>query len=173
MAIEVEAVAGPQVVIDANVLVGDSPGPTGPIGPAGADGRFKTEVKVASTANLTLSGAQTIDGVSCIAGDLVLVKDQTVTAQNGVYLVAAGAWAVQSSYTDCTFVIQQGTVNGGAIYSDQALGAPVGVQGPQGIQGIQGATGAQGPIGVGLVVVNNGASPAGGTATGTIVLERP
>jgi len=53
----------------------------------------KTAVRVATTANITLSGTQTIDGVSVIAGDRVLVKNQTTTTQNGVYDVAAGAWA--------------------------------------------------------------------------------
>jgi hypothetical protein len=53
----------------------------------------KTAVRVATTANITLSGTQTIDGVSVIAGDRVLVKNQTTTTQNGVYDVASGAWA--------------------------------------------------------------------------------
>jgi hypothetical protein len=50
-------------------------------------------VLVATTADITLSGTQTIDGVSVIAGDRVLVKDQTTGADNGIYVVAAGAWA--------------------------------------------------------------------------------
>ncbi|MDG0815091.1 tail fiber domain-containing protein [Bdellovibrio svalbardensis] len=50
------------------------------------------QVRVATTANITLSGTQTIDGVSVIAGDRVLVKNQTTDSQNGVYVVAAGAW---------------------------------------------------------------------------------
>ena len=53
----------------------------------------KTAVRVATTANITLSGTQTIDGVVLIAGDRVLVKNQSTTTQNGVYDVAAGAWA--------------------------------------------------------------------------------
>ena len=53
---------------------------------------FKPSVKAASTANLTLSGAQTVDGIALIAGDRILVKDQTATEENGIYLVAAGAW---------------------------------------------------------------------------------
>jgi hypothetical protein len=52
----------------------------------------KASVRVATTANITLSGTQTIDGVAVIAGDRVLVKNQTTTTQNGVYIVAAGAW---------------------------------------------------------------------------------
>ena len=48
--------------------------------------------RVATTANITLSGTQTIDTVAVVAGDRVLVKDQTAASQNGVYTVAAGAW---------------------------------------------------------------------------------
>lgn len=52
----------------------------------------KQSVKAATTANITLSGTQTIDGVAVIAGDRVLVKNQSVSSQNGLYVVAAGAW---------------------------------------------------------------------------------
>lgn len=54
---------------------------------------FKDSVRVATTANITLSGTQTIDGVSAIAGDRVLVKNQSTGSQNGIYVVAAGAWS--------------------------------------------------------------------------------
>ena len=53
---------------------------------------IKDSVRVATTANITLTGAQTIDGVSAVAGDRVLVKDQTTASQNGIYVVAVGAW---------------------------------------------------------------------------------
>jgi hypothetical protein len=52
----------------------------------------KASVVVATTANITLSGAQTIDGISIIAGNRVLVKDQTLPANNGIYLCAIGSW---------------------------------------------------------------------------------
>lgn len=54
---------------------------------------IKQSVRVATTANITLSGTQTIDEVSVIAGDRVLVKDQSTGNQNGIYVVAAGAWS--------------------------------------------------------------------------------
>lgn len=54
---------------------------------------LKRSVRVGTTANITLSGLQTIDGVSLIAGDRVLVKDQTTGSQNGIYDVAVGAWS--------------------------------------------------------------------------------
>lgn len=53
----------------------------------------KTAVRVATTANITLSGTQTIDGVVLSAGDRVLVKNQTTTTENGVYDVSGGAWS--------------------------------------------------------------------------------
>jgi hypothetical protein len=53
---------------------------------------WKDAVRAATTANITLSAPQTIDGVSVIAGDRVLVKNQTTASQNGIYVVAAGAW---------------------------------------------------------------------------------
>ena len=52
----------------------------------------KASCVAATTANITLSGTQTVDGVALIAGDRCLVKDQTLSQDNGIYLVAAGAW---------------------------------------------------------------------------------
>lgn len=53
----------------------------------------KASVRVATTENLSaLSGLLTVDGQVLVAGDRVLVKDQTATSANGIYVVAAGAW---------------------------------------------------------------------------------
>lgn len=70
----------------------------------------KASVRVVATANLTLSGAQTIDGVSCVAGDRVLATGQTTASANGVYVVAAGAW---SRATDAD---QTGEITPGAFW---------------------------------------------------------
>jgi phage-related tail fiber protein len=40
-----------------------------------------------------LSGLLTIDGYTVSVGDRVLVKDQTNTAENGIYVAAAAAWS--------------------------------------------------------------------------------
>jgi len=53
----------------------------------------KGSVRAATTGNITLSGTQTIDGVAVIAGDRVLVKDQSTAANNGIYVAAAGSWS--------------------------------------------------------------------------------
>jgi len=52
----------------------------------------KASVLAGTTANITLSGTQTIDGIALVSGDRVLVKNQTLPANNGLYLCAAGAW---------------------------------------------------------------------------------
>lgn len=83
----------------------------------------KLSVEVATTANITLTGTQTIDGVAVVAGDRVLVKNQSTGSANGIYIVAAGAWTRATDF-DSTgkaangmFVyVQSGTVNGGKFF---------------------------------------------------------
>jgi|TARA_R110000824_G_scaffold79822_4_gene201075 hypothetical protein len=81
---------------------------------------LKESCLVATTAPITLSGTQTIDGVAVTATKRVLVKDQGAGADNGIYVCAAGAWARSSDFAAgdsesgaFTFVTQ-GTVNGDA-----------------------------------------------------------
>lgn len=85
---------------------------------------FKKSVKVATTANITLSGVQTIDGISVVAGDRVLVKDQTTASQNGIYIVNASTWtrsvaADGANEIDSAVVgVDQGTTNGGRFFTN-------------------------------------------------------
>ena len=74
---------------------------------------WKTATLAATTVNITLSGVQTIDGVAVVAGNRVLVKNQTAATANGVYLAAAGAWARTS---DMDGNPSAGEVNGAAVY---------------------------------------------------------
>ncbi|MDR8387447.1 phage tail protein [Pseudomonas sp. JL2] len=52
----------------------------------------KQSVRAATAGNIALTGLQTIDGVSLVAGDRVLVKNQAAAKDNGIYLVGAAAW---------------------------------------------------------------------------------
>ena len=77
----------------------------------------KDSVKVATTASITLSGTQTIDGVAVSADERVLVKNQSTASQNGIYDCKSGAWARSSDFdenaevTSGAFVfVEQGTV---------------------------------------------------------------
>lgn len=85
---------------------------------------LKAPARAATTAAITLSGTQTIDGVSLIAGDRVLVKDQASAPTNGIYVVAAGAWARATDADSnaevvpgLTLFVNEGTVNGDKQFS--------------------------------------------------------
>jgi hypothetical protein len=69
----------------------------------------KVPVKAATTANITLSGEQTIDGVACVTDDRVLVKNQTTTANNGIYDVDTGSWTRAVDF-DGTYDVKKGTL---------------------------------------------------------------
>jgi hypothetical protein len=80
---------------------------------------WKQAVKAATTAAITLSGLQTVDGVSLVANDRVLVKDQADTSTNGIYLAASGAWSRATDYDSAleisqsaVYVLAGGTTNG-------------------------------------------------------------
>lgn len=91
---------------------------------------WKAPVRVATTANITLSGAQTIDGVSVIAGDRILVKNQTAGSGNGIYLAASGAWTRATDFDVATEVlgaatfVSEGTTQGNSVWL-QTTDAPV------------------------------------------------
>jgi len=77
----------------------------------------KGSCRVGTTANITLSGTQTIDGVAVIAGDRVLVKNQSSAAENGIYVVAAGSWSraadadTWAELVGAFTFVEEGTVN--------------------------------------------------------------
>ena len=85
---------------------------------------FKHSVLAATTAAITLSGLQTVDGVALTAGARVLVKNQAAAKDNGLYLVVAGG-----AWTRCTdadtsakvtpgmlVLVERGTVNGDSAW---------------------------------------------------------
>jgi hypothetical protein len=79
-----------------------------------------TAVRAIALSNITLSAPQTIDGVSVIAGDRVLVTAQSTGAQNGIYVVAAGAWTrATDANADAEFPAgKQVFVNEGSAYGN-------------------------------------------------------
>jgi len=84
---------------------------------------FKHSVLAATTANIALNGLQTIDGVALTAGARVLVKNQAEAKDNGVYLVAGGAWS-RCTDADTTekvspgmlVIVERGTANGDSAW---------------------------------------------------------
>jgi len=86
---------------------------------------FKAPALVASTANIpTLSGLLTIDGVTLVAGNRVLVKNQATQSENGIYVASSGAWARSSDANTwdelvaAYLFIEDGDVWGGSSWVD-------------------------------------------------------
>tara|TARA_B110000977_G_scaffold198152_1_gene282361 strand:+ start:2388 stop:4772 length:2385 start_codon:yes stop_codon:yes gene_type:complete len=81
----------------------------------------KESARVATTENITLSGLQTVDGVTLVAGDRVLVKDQTASETNGIYVVVDGGAWTRSTDADEPSELNAGTfvfVEEGSVNSD-------------------------------------------------------
>ncbi len=82
-------------------------------------------VKAATTSNVDLStdleAGDVIDGVTLVAGDRVLVKNQSTTSQNGIYVASTSGAAVRSSDYNTAGEIDPGDfffVVGGTTYDN-------------------------------------------------------
>jgi hypothetical protein len=83
---------------------------------------WKSPVKATTTADGTLATAfangQTIDGFTLTTGDRILIKDQSAPAENGIYIVTAGAptratdFDAWSDVPNAAVFVEQGTANG-------------------------------------------------------------
>jgi len=84
-------------------------------------------VRVATTANINLStdleNGDTLDGITLVTGNKVLVKNQTSASANGIYdVVASGAATRNTDYDTIAelagqiVVVQEGTTNGDDLY---------------------------------------------------------
>ncbi len=100
--------------------------------------RTRVIAEAATTANISLTtdleNGDTLDGVTLVTGDRVLVKDQTDATENGLYLVVASGTASRDPEHDTIaelsgqmIVVNQGTVNDNKIFlcttdSDATIG---------------------------------------------------
>lgn len=125
-AIPISALAGAAAILDMNghkiTEVGDPVAPTdaankGYVDNAIAGLSWKEAVRVGSTVNVALTGLVAIDGVTPVAGDRVLLKNQTAPAENGIYIAAAGAWSratdndSASEMSGAAVFVEEGTTN--------------------------------------------------------------
>ena len=94
---------------------------------------WKQPCAVATLTNITLSGLQTIDTYTTLAGDRVLVKNQGTAANNGIYIAASGAWTRATDADTwneliCAIsFIEYGTQSGGAWFCTAQPGGTIGV----------------------------------------------
>lgn len=89
------------------------------------------KITLASTTALTLSGAQTVDGVSVHNGDYILVKNQTLAKDNGIYIAnlsgdwtklpltdgGSGAWVNPNINRIQICRVQSGNINANTLFA--------------------------------------------------------
>jgi hypothetical protein len=69
---------------------------------------MKGPCRVATTANIALTGLQTVDVVALAVNDRVLVKNQTTPSENGIWVVDTGPWRRSKDF-DKTRDVRKGT----------------------------------------------------------------
>ncbi|WP_298438098.1 phage tail protein [Geobacter sp.] len=88
------------------------------------DGRdWKGSARAATTGNIALTGLLILDGVQLAEDDRVLVKDQGVGSQNGIYVAKSGAWqraldadSALEVTADMVVIVEEGAVNSDTIW---------------------------------------------------------
>ena len=115
---------------------------------------WKNAVKVASTGNLSLSGTSNVDGTTIPTGTRILVKNQTDTTQNGIYISASGSWT-RAADADSNEEIETSTVavlNGAVNKNTQWTCTSTGIS-------------------LGITAINYGQISGAGTYTSTYPIE--
>jgi hypothetical protein len=98
---------------------------------------WKQAVRAASTTNVVIATAlentDVLDGVTLATGDRVLVKDQTTSSENGIYVVQATGAAVRATdmnqaaeFDGAAVFVKEGTVNQGSGWTETATVTTVG-----------------------------------------------
>ncbi len=150
----------------------------------------KPAVAVVATSNLTLSGEQTIDGVTT-SGSLVLATAQSTGTNNGPWLSASGAWSRPGWFTNgsatqapqfSTCFVRLGTTYQGSVWRMTTASVTIGttaqtwVQTPNNVNSAtgtlavaNGGTGVTSKSGTGSVVLNTGPTISGATLTGPVI----
>ncbi len=89
----------------------------------------KDSVRAASTGDVNVgTPASTMDGVNLVAGDRVLLKDQTTASQNGIYVYATDGLTraidmdAAGEFVGAFFFVEEGTVNSDQGYVMSANG---------------------------------------------------
>jgi len=86
---------------------------------------IKGPTVASTTVNITLSGEQTIDQVAVVTGDRVLVRSQTNTAENGIYVVNSSSWTRATDFNTSSDVTNGQLVldsNSGVMYASVVSG---------------------------------------------------
>ena len=137
---------------------------------------WKIRARAASTANIAaLSGLAAIDGVTPIANDRILVKNQTTANQNGIYLAQSGAWTrstdadSEADLVNAAVFVSEGTLNQDTAWV-QTANAPVTV-GTTNLTWVQFAGGGMVTAGAGMTQSGNTLDVIAGNTSLTVAAD--
>jgi hypothetical protein len=88
---------------------------------------WKSPVRLATTGSTALFGLLTIDDVTLIANDRVLVKNQGNPAENGIYYASASQWTRSADMPDasdqtmCVVTVKEGTTYSKTLWKFQNI----------------------------------------------------
>jgi hypothetical protein len=128
---------------------------------------WKDTVRIASTAQRALTGLTAIDGVTPIANDRVLLKNQTAPAENGIWLAQSAAWTRaldaedEGEVLNAAVFVSEGTTNADTAWV-MTTNAPITV-GTTGLVWVQFGAGATYVGGAGLTLTGNTFDVGAGT----------
>jgi hypothetical protein len=128
---------------------------------------WKDTVRIASTAQRALTGLTAIDGVTPVANDRVLLKNQTAPAENGIWLAQSAAWTRaldaddEAELLSAAVFVSEGTTNADTAWL-MTTNAPITV-GTTGLTWVQFGAGATYTAGTGLTLTGNVFDVVGGT----------
>jgi hypothetical protein len=120
---------------------------------------WKDTVRVASTAQRALTGLTAVDGVTPIANDRVLLKNQTAPAENGIWLAQSGAWTRaldaedEGELLNAAVFVSEGTTNADTAWV-MTTNAPITI-GTTPLTWVQFGAGAVYTAGAGLTLTGN------------------
>jgi hypothetical protein len=128
---------------------------------------WKDTVRIASTAQRALTGLTAIDGVTPVANDRVLLKNQTAPAENGIWLAQSAAWTRaldaddEAELLNAAVFVSEGTANADTAWV-MTTNAPITV-GTTGLTWVQFGAGATYVGGAGLTLTGNTFDVGAGT----------
>jgi hypothetical protein len=90
--------------------------------------QWKVTVKLATLSSSTLTGYPTIDGVTVVSGDRILVKDQDNPTENGIYIATSTAWiragdaATGTALVSAAVAVSSGNTNANKAFVQTTAG---------------------------------------------------
>ena len=97
------------------------------------ESQWKEPVLLTTTTNITLSGVQSVDGTNTSDGNRILVKDQTLSENNGIYIADSSTWSrsldmnAVGEFESAVVATEQGATNASTIWIQTEIVNSIGV----------------------------------------------